>query len=124
MLFRSASLLEPAFIIINRYVAILQPYNDMHVNSFIPPRSVDAKYATVPPPLAIWRAFKTKHYFLALVCSAALSTSGLAVALGGLIHETAAMNRRSTITEDQLYSSDVWRSLTTLEADEHGQDHF
>lgn len=49
---------------------------------------MEAKYTSLPPQLVIWRAIRSRHFLLALVCIVAVSTNALAVALSGIFNES------------------------------------
>jgi hypothetical protein len=72
---------------------MLQPFEDLRKGDALSSRSVEAKYTSLPPQLAFWRAFRAKHYILGFVCLIAVSTNILAVALSALLNE------RQTIVE-------------------------
>ena len=84
----------------------LQPYQDLHENNASATKSTKASYTTVPPPLAIWRALRAKHFLLALVCASTLSINALAVAFGGLINESTETTRQPAEVKE-LFTSQV-----------------
>ncbi|RDW62552.1 hypothetical protein BP5796_10854 [Coleophoma crateriformis] len=82
-----ATFLEPAWVILNRFLCLLQPFDDMRRGNACSSRSVEAKYTSLPPQLVLFRALRVRHFLLALVCIVAVSTNGLAVALSALMNE-------------------------------------
>lgn len=85
-----STLVEPFWVLLNRLLCILQPFQDLWVKPKSADRSMQARYTAVPPPLAIWRAVKSGHYLLVGVCFVALLANVLAVGLGGLFNEAPA----------------------------------
>lgn len=88
-----ATLLEPAWVILNRILCLLQPFDELRKGNAKPSVSVHAKYTSLPPQLNVWRALRSGHFILALVCMIAVSTNLLAVALSVLIEQ-----RSTTVT--------------------------
>lgn len=82
-----ATFIEPFWFLLNRLLCILQPFDDLRKGDARAEQTINARYTSVTPQLAFWRAFRAKHYLLALICAVALSTSVLAVALSGLFNE-------------------------------------
>jgi hypothetical protein len=82
-----ATLLEPAWVILNRLLCLLQPFDELRKGNAKSSSSIDVKYTSLPPQLVILRAIKSSHFLLAAVCVIAVSTNVLAVALSGLIVE-------------------------------------
>ncbi|RDW81900.1 hypothetical protein BP6252_03012 [Coleophoma cylindrospora] len=82
-----ATFLEPAWVILNRLLCLLQPFDDMRKGNAPSYKSVEAKYTSLPPQLVILGALRARHILLALVCAVAMSTNGLAVALSALMNE-------------------------------------
>lgn len=82
-----ATFLEPAWVILNRLLCLLQPFDELRKGNAKSSSSVGAKYTSLPPQLVICRAVKSHHFLLAAVCAIAVSTNLLAVALSGLLIE-------------------------------------
>lgn len=82
-----ATLVEPFWILLNRLLCTLQPFKDLAAGKTKPKRSVDATYTSIPPQLVFFRALKSKHFTLLVVCSIALLANLLAVGLGALFNE-------------------------------------
>ncbi|KFY32827.1 hypothetical protein V495_08699 [Pseudogymnoascus sp. VKM F-4514 (FW-929)] len=83
-----ATINEPFWILLNRLLCILQPFSDLRQGKAKPDATVEAKYTSIPPQLAVWRALRSGHFLLAIVCTMAISMNVLAVALSGLFDES------------------------------------
>ncbi|RGP79987.1 hypothetical protein FLONG3_1931 [Fusarium longipes] len=82
-----ATLIEPFWVLLNRLLCVLQPFKDLWEGKAKPKNTIDATYTSIPPQLVLWRALKSKHFMLVLVCSMALLANLLAVGLGSLFNE-------------------------------------
>ncbi|KAM0375036.1 hypothetical protein ACHAPK_003134 [Fusarium culmorum] len=82
-----ATLVEPFWVLLNRLLCVLQPFRDLWKGKAKASSTVDATYTSIPPQLVLWRAIKSKHMILALVCAMALLANLLAVGLGSLFNE-------------------------------------
>lgn len=82
-------MIEPYWVLVNRLLCVLQPYNDLHraKKGSQAKRAMRAKYASVPPQLTLWNAARAGHVMLATVCVISLLGNVLAVGLGGLFSE-------------------------------------
>ena len=76
------------WIILSRLLCLLQPFEELRKENASSSKSVEVKYTSLPPQLAIWRAFRAKHFLLAAVCFIAVSTNVLAVMLAALLKES------------------------------------
>lgn len=83
-----ATVNEPFWILLNRLLCVLQPFTDLRNGKAKPDATVDARYTSVPPQLAVWRALRSGHFLLATVCVMAISMNVLAVALSGIFNES------------------------------------
>ena len=83
-----ATLLEPFWLLLNRTLCILQPFEDLRKGGSGSSKSLDLKYTSLPPQLVGWRAVRARHLLLAAVCATGLSANVLSVALGGLFNNT------------------------------------
>ncbi|OAA75486.1 hypothetical protein LEL_07474 [Akanthomyces lecanii RCEF 1005] len=84
-----STLVEPVWVLLNRYYCILQPFYDL-----VSPRqrkstepAMQSRYTALPPQLVLWRAIRARHLLLAAVCMTALLGNVLAVGLGALFKE-------------------------------------
>lgn len=75
---------------LNRVLCVLQPFEELRRGNARSAATIEARYTSLPPQLVVWRALRSKHFFLALVCIVAVSGNILAVALSGLISESPA----------------------------------
>ena len=82
-----ATLLEPFWILLNRMLCILQPFEEIRQGRAKPFQSLDVKYTSLPPQLIFWRALRARHLLLVAVCLIGFSANFLAVALGALFEE-------------------------------------
>ena len=79
-----ATVLEPCWVLLNRLLCILKPFEVLHRDEAPAHTSISLKYTSLPPQLIVWRALKAKHFLLASVCSIALLANPLAIALSAL----------------------------------------
>ncbi|KAM0561792.1 hypothetical protein ACHAPJ_002963 [Fusarium lateritium] len=82
-----ATLIEPLWVLLNRLLCVLQPFKDLWEGKSKASNSIDTTYTSIPPQLVFWRAIKSKHFVLVLVCTMALLANLLAVGLGSLFNE-------------------------------------
>lgn len=79
-----ATILEPFWVVLNRLLCTLQPFEELRRGQADASVSLSVKYTSLPPQLVIWRALRARHIRLAAVCGIAMSASVLAVALSAL----------------------------------------
>ncbi|KAJ6438411.1 Spindle-body formation-associated protein [Purpureocillium lavendulum] len=82
-----ATLVEPFWVLLNRLLCVMQPFQDLWVGKAKPSRTIDTTYSAIPPQLAIWRAFKAGHFVLVIVCVTTLVANLLGIGLGALFNE-------------------------------------
>lgn len=82
-----ATSFEPIWVFLNRMLCLFQPFKDLWRGHSPAARSIDARYTTVPPQLAAWRAMRSGHLLLAFLCLVALMGNVLAVSLSALFNE-------------------------------------
>ncbi|KAH7192131.1 uncharacterized protein B0J16DRAFT_262795 [Fusarium flagelliforme] len=82
-----ATLVEPFWVLLNRLLCVLQPFRDLWQGKAEASRTISASYTSIPPQLVIWRALKSRHFVLVLVCAMALLGNLLAVGMGSLFNE-------------------------------------
>ncbi|KAI4220980.1 MAG: hypothetical protein L6R40_008663 [Gallowayella cf. fulva] len=80
-----ATFLEPFWLLLNRHLCVLQPFEELRQANAKASRSLDLKYTSLPPQLVLWRALRGRHYLLGAVCAIGLSANILAVSLSGLL---------------------------------------
>lgn len=83
-----STLLEPFLTLLNRLLALLQPYYDLQKGRRPARRTIETRYDSVPPQLNILRAGLTGHYLLSLLSFVVLLGSVLSVALGAIFNES------------------------------------
>ena len=79
-----ATFLEPFWLLLNRLLCVLQPFEELRKGEASPSRSINLKYTSLPPQLVFWRAWRAHHFLLVAVCAIGLSANVLSVALSGL----------------------------------------
>ncbi|KAI4262132.1 MAG: hypothetical protein L6R42_002686 [Xanthoria sp. 1 TBL-2021] len=80
-----ATFLEPFWLLLNRQLCVLQPFEELRQVKAKASRSLDLKYTSLPPQLILWRALCGRHYVLVAVCAIGLSANLLAISLSGLL---------------------------------------
>lgn len=83
----TATLIEAVWMVLNRLVCLLQPWEELRRGDAKPRRSIDLNYQSLPPQLGFSKAFKARHIKLATVCLMTLLANILAVALSGVMFE-------------------------------------
>ena len=84
-----ATLLEPFWVLIGRYLALYQPYTNLRRGNASPASSLDLKYTNIPPVLIAPRALRHGHIFLFLASMMVITANILAVALGGIFDRSS-----------------------------------
>ena len=79
-----ATLLEPFWVLVGRYLALYQPYTELHRGNASPDSSLGLKYTNIPPVLIAPHALHHGHIILFLASMMAITANFLAVALGGI----------------------------------------
>jgi hypothetical protein len=79
-----AMLIEAGWVFINRLICILQPLEELQGSKARASRSIDLNYNSLPPQLTIFKALRSRHFTLAIVCTMALLTNLLAIAFSGI----------------------------------------
>ncbi|KAM6512544.1 hypothetical protein FSOLCH5_010256 [Fusarium solani] len=82
-----ATLIEPLWVLLNRLLCVLQPFKDLWEGKAKTSHSLDSTYTSIPPQLVFFRAAKSGHFVLVLICTMALLANLLAVGLGSLFNE-------------------------------------
>lgn len=82
-----ATFLEPVWVILNRLLCLLYPFEQLRRGNAKQVSSVGAKYTSLPPQLTVWRALRSGHFLLASVCLITLSANVLAIVLSALFSE-------------------------------------
>ncbi|KAL7791390.1 hypothetical protein V8C37DRAFT_410397 [Trichoderma ceciliae] len=82
-----STLVEPFWVMLNRFLCILQPFYDLTSGRGTAKRTIEARYTALPPQLALWRAFRSGHFLLGAICIIALLANVLAVGLGAMFND-------------------------------------
>lgn len=82
-----ATFIEPVWVVINRLLCMLQPFEELRHGQAPARRSLTSDYASLPPQLTIWKALRSRHFVLAAVCGMALLANLLAIAFSRLFNE-------------------------------------
>jgi len=82
-----ATLIEPVWVVLNRLTCMFQPFEELRIGNTPARRSIDLKYASLPPQFSLFKALRAKHFILSSVCTMALLANVLAVAFSGLLNE-------------------------------------
>ncbi|KAL8892733.1 MAG: hypothetical protein Q9192_005571 [Flavoplaca navasiana] len=94
-----ATFLEPFWLLLNRQLCVLQPFEELRQANAPAFKSLRLTYTSLPPQMNIWNAFRAKHYVLAAVCAIGLSANLLAISLNGLLHiDSSLMAERTNLT--------------------------
>lgn len=112
-----STLLEPFVTILNRLLAVLQPYFDLQRGNRPAKTTIEVNYDSLPPQLNIWRAARAGHYFLAIMSVVVLLINVLSIALGAIFNEstvpiTTLVN--VTISKTPLLTRDEIRYAYTV----------
>lgn len=102
-----ATFLEPFWLLLNRQLCVLQPFEELRQGKAKASRSVDLKYTSLPPQLIFWRALRARHYVLVAVCAIGLSANLLAISLSGLLEikpSSVQMNRTLAHPYEPLFN--------------------
>lgn len=91
-----ATLIEPFWLVLNRVICMLQPWEEMRRGNAKASRSLELNYHSLPPQFVFWRALKARHVQLAFICLMSILANGLTLALGGLMYENTVSVRRAT----------------------------
>ena len=84
-----ATLLEPFWVLIGRYLALYQPYTELRRGNASPISSLGLKYTNIPPVLIAPRALRHGHIFLFLSSIIVITANLLAVSLGGIFDRSS-----------------------------------
>ncbi|KAF4120542.1 Protein of unknown function (DUF3433) [Geosmithia morbida] len=90
-----STMIEPFWILINRLLCVLQPFNQLWQGKARPKQSVSATYTSIPPQFALWRSLKSGHVFLSTVCSAVFLANVLTISLPAVFTERVVTARYS-----------------------------
>ena len=114
-----STFLEPYWVLLNRMLCLLQPFEELKTCRAKAKQSLDLRYSSLPPSLALWRALRAKHYLLAAVCSISLLANVLTVGLGALLNPDPTLlitNTNLKTKSKPIFNSDAWE-FTSDESD-------
>lgn len=94
-----SSLLEPLLVVLARLLCVLQPFRELQRGKARAEYTLDTKYTSLPPQLIIWRAIRSKHFLLGILCFLTFLANVLAVALGGIFNESTITVEYPTILQ-------------------------
>ena len=97
-----ATFLEPVWVILNRLLCLLKPFEQLRMGNAKPTTSVQARYTSLPPQLVFWRALQSRHFLLAAVCIASVLTNLLAVTLSTLLNQNPTIVALNAVTSQDL----------------------
>lgn len=81
------TLIEPFWVVLNRHLCSLQPFEALRKSRAKYQRSIALDYTSLPPQLVIVKALVNKNFLLATICGMTLLANVLAVSLSGLFFE-------------------------------------
>ena len=84
-----ATLLEPFWVLVGRYLALYQPYIELRRGNASPASSLGLKYTNTPPVLIAPRALRHGHILLFLASMLVITANILTVALGGIFDRSS-----------------------------------
>jgi len=103
-----ATFIEPIWLMVNRLLCMLQPFEELRKGSASYRRSIGLDYHSLPPQLMIAKALRSRHFLLAAVCGMTLLANLLAVAFSGLFNEAVIdvlYPQDYTVTFDPLFTN-------------------
>ena len=103
-----ATLLEPFWVLVGRYLALYQPYIELRRGNASPASSLGLKYTNIPPVLIAPRALRHGHIILFLASMMVIAANLLAVALGGIFSR-----RFQPLTSDIMVTYPLTSSINT-----------
>jgi hypothetical protein len=92
-----ATLIEPMWVMINRLFCMLQPIEELRSCKAKAKDSIDLNYSSLPPQLTVFKALRSKHFVLAMVCAMALLSNLLAIAFAGIFNQDQINMQRAAI---------------------------
>ena len=84
-----ATVLEPFWVLVGRYLALYQPYSELRRGNASPASSLGLKYTNIPPLLIAPRALRHGHIILFLASMMDVTANIFAVALGGIFDRSS-----------------------------------
>ncbi|KAK6072906.1 hypothetical protein SCUP234_08965 [Seiridium cupressi] len=79
--------LEPFWVLLNRILCLVQPFRRLQKGNATAQHMIDADYTSLMPQFNVWRALRSSHYSLTIICVVVMLANVLAVGLGGIFNE-------------------------------------
>ena len=79
-----STLIEPVWVLLTRWICILQPFNTLKSTSASARKSLQLNYEALPPHFISLRAIQNGHYVIALLGILTILSNVLTIALNGL----------------------------------------
>ena len=114
-----ATLLEPFWTLLNRKLCVLKPFEALRGGDAKASQSMNLRYASLPPQLAIWPALKARHLLLVAVCATGLSSNILAVVLNALLQP-----RLTAIASDEAFLKSFSPIVNQIPSETSSSDHL
>jgi len=103
-----ATLLEPFWALVGRYLALYQPYTELLRGNASSASFLGLKYTNIPPVLIAPRALRRGHISLFLASMIVITANLLAVALGGIFDQSSR-----SLTFDVMVTYPLTTSINT-----------
>ncbi|KAL8999012.1 MAG: hypothetical protein Q9169_002010 [Polycauliona sp. 2 TL-2023] len=114
-----ATFLEPFWLLLNRQLCVLQPFEELRKANARASKSLKLTYTSLPSQMNIWKAFRARHYVLGAVCAVGLSANLLAISLNDLLQiETFLMAEGTSLRRIHEAKFMQYQSVPG------GSDHF
>lgn len=84
-----AAFFEPIWVVVNRLICMLQPFEQLRKGNSHPSSSLLIDYNSLPPQAMIGKALRAGHVYLAMVCMMALLANVLSVAFSSLLFQNS-----------------------------------
>ena len=110
-----ATLLEPFWVLVGRYLALYQPYTELRRGNASPASSLGLKYTNIPPVLIAPRALRHGHTSLFLASMMVITANFLAIALGG-IFDRSSQPLTSDIMVTYPFTTSIDTEIQTVES--------
>ena len=95
-----AACFEPAWVMLNRLICLLQPYEELRRGNARTARTLTVDYSSLPPQAVVTRALRAGHLSLAAVCAMAILANVLSIAFNSILfEETVSLVSRTTFTQ-------------------------
>ena len=102
-----ATLVEPTWVLLNRLLCVLQPFEGLRTGQALASNSIDLKYTSLPPQLVAFRALRAKHFLLASICTTALLANVLTISLSSIFEDDI-----TSVTTDSSFGQTTASLLT------------